>query len=79
MVSEARKKLGDIMKTTHDLWDLEAFGREVKRRKILERLYRKLYRYRDDTRISMAMEPKEVLDFLYGRAADGYPYQWRDY
>ena len=79
MVSEKRKKLGSVMKATHDLWDLEAFGREVKRRKILERFYRKFYRYRESTGADLAFQPKEILDFIYSRASDGYPYHWRDY
>ena len=78
LISERGKKLGSIMKATHELWDLEAFGREVKRRKILERLYKKLYRCENNSAADLSLSPKEILDFIYSRAADGYPYRWRE-
>jgi hypothetical protein len=72
------KTLGEMMLATHELWDLEAFGREVKRRKVLERLYRKLHRLRRVEGIELALNPADIFEFIYSRAADGYPYAWRE-
>lgn len=76
-------KLGAMLIDTHALWDLEAFGREVRRRKVLERFYKKLYllkvrESKDATAAELAYDPKEVLAFVYGRAADGHPIYYRD-
>lgn len=74
--------IGEILRETHDLWDLEAFQREVRRRKAVERLYRKLYRLALSDRpdraaiIELALSPEELWHFIYNtssRAIDGYP------
>lgn len=71
---DKKEALGQIIIATHDVWDLEAFGREVRRRKVLERLYRKLHRYRNAEGVDFALNPTEIMSFVYSRAADGYPW-----
>ncbi|MEM4312277.1 MAG: hypothetical protein QXX95_07805 [Nitrososphaerales archaeon] len=66
-------KFGQMLVDTHLLWDLEAFGREVRRRKVLERIYKKLYRDKNGKGVELAFDPKEVIEFVYSRAADNYP------
>ena len=65
--------LGQMLVETHTVWDLEAFGREVSRRKVLERIYKKLYHHRHAEGADLAWDPSEIMNFVYGRAADGYP------
>jgi hypothetical protein len=74
MRADRRAALGEILKGTHELWDLEAFGREVKRRKVLEQLYVKLYLHRQADGAELVFGPRDILNFIYSRAADGYPF-----
>jgi len=67
------EKFGQMLVDTHLLWDLEAFGREVRRRKVLERIYKKFYKVRNKKGADLAFDPEEIMDFIYSRAADNYP------
>ena len=57
------------------MWDLEAFSREVKRRKVVDQMYYKLYRLRDIEAMELVLNPRDVADYIYGRAADGHSYR----
>lgn len=57
------------------MWDLEAFSREVKRRKVVDQMYYKLYRLRDIEAIELILNPRDVANYIYGRAADGHSYR----
>ncbi|GBC74795.1 hypothetical protein HRbin06_00102 [archaeon HR06] len=67
------EKFGQMLVDTHLLWDLEAFGREVRRRKVLERIYKKFYKVRNRKGVDLAFDPEEIMAFIYSRAADNYP------
>ena len=72
---DKKAQIGDVLKHAHDLWDLEAFSREVKRRKVVEQMYHKLYRLRTVEGIELALNPRDIADYIYGRAADGHPFR----
>lgn len=72
---DKKAQLGDFLKHAHDLWDLEAFSREVKRRKVVELMYHKLYRLRGVEGVELALNPRDIADYIYGRAADGHPFR----
>lgn len=72
---DKKAQLGKFLKEAHDLWDLEAFSREVKRRKVLEQMYQKLYIFKEVEGVELVLNPRDIADYIYSRAADGHPYR----
>ncbi len=74
-IMDKKAQLGEMLKKAHDLWDLEAFSREVKRRKVLEQMYHKLYKFKEVEGIEIVLNPRDIADYIYSRAADAHPYR----